>query len=151
MRDKYLFSDSQALSTLDSTGVVSSNIFDMELDASGGNTILTNDFVSGFLNVIITAAPSTQAATEGYDVELRESDNSDMTTGAAVLASIHIKNADIAAGKRFSIRVQVPMTMCYLGVWHKATNTGFTTGVTVDAWIGDTPVGENEDIQKVPS
>jgi uncharacterized protein (DUF2126 family) len=123
----------------------------MELDASGGSTIITDDYVEGWLNVLITAAPSTQAATEGYDVELRESDNSDMTTGAAVLASVHIKNAGIAAGKKYSIKVSTPLTMKFLSAWHKATSTGFTTGVTVDTWMSSGPVGENEDIQKVPS
>jgi len=146
-----VFSDAQVLSTLDSTGVVCSNPFDMELTKSAGATILTNDQVDAFMNVLICAAPASQAATQGMDVELREGDNVDMTTGAAILASLHIKLADIAAGKRFSIRVVAPMTMCFLGAWIKATNTGLTTGVTVDIWMSDTPVSENEDIQKIPA
>ena len=146
-----VFSDAQALSTLNSTGVVCSNPYDMELTKSEGATIITNDQVDAFMNVLICAAPATQAAAEGMDVQLREGDNVDMTTGAAILASLHIKLADIAAGKRFSIRVVAPMTMCFLGAWIKATNTGLTTGVTVDIWMSDTPVSENEDIQKIPA
>ena len=135
MRDKFIFSDAQALSTLDSTGVVSTNVFDMELDASGGNTIITNDQVDAYLNVLVTAVPTTNAAAEGYDVQLRQGDNSDMTTGAIILASIHLEQGDIqaTAGKKFSIRVNARiMSTKFLGVWHVATSTSMTTDAFSD-------------------
>ena len=49
-----VFSDAQALTTLDSTGEVSDNVFDMEID-SDSNAIITNDQVVGVLNITIPA------------------------------------------------------------------------------------------------
>jgi len=159
MRDKFIFSDSQALSTLDTTGVVSTNIFDLEVAASGGATILTDDQIDGYLNVLITAAPTTQTGVEGMFVDLRTDDTSTLAFGAAVypadgvadehiLGMIHIKEDDMRAGKRFSVRVHASKMGKYLGVWYRAAVTALATGVTVDAWMSDHPITENESIQK---
>ena len=151
MRDKYVFSNGQALSTLDSTGVVSSNVFDMELDASGGNTILTDDQVEVFFNVQVLSSTNT-AGDEGMDVELRMGDNSDMTTGGVVIASMHLAQADIAAGTIRSIKVLKSLAYKFLGAWFKATNTSLDNATGVDCWLSDVPDGSpNDSIQKVPS
>jgi hypothetical protein len=162
MRDKFIFSDSQALGTLDTTGVVSTNIFDLEVAASGGAAIITDDQIEGYLNILITAAPTTQTGAEGMFVDLRTDDTSTLAFGAAVyptdatadehiLGMIHIKEDDMRAGKKWSIKVLHSKMGKYLGVWYRAASTGLATGVTVDAWLSDQPVSENEDIQKVPS
>jgi hypothetical protein len=154
MRDKWQFSDAQALSTLDSTGVVSSNVFDLELAASGGDTIITDDFIDCWVIVLTTACPSTQAGAEGMNVRVLANDNADMTTGTeVVLASIDIIATDITtpAGKKFPIRVYKQLTAKFLGVWYRAVSTGLTTGVIVDCWWDIGPRGENDSIQKVPS
>lgn len=154
MRDKWLFSNAQALGALTSTGVVSTDVFDLELAASGGATIITDDFIDCWVNILTTAVPSSQDGTEGLNIRVLANDNADMTTGTeVVLASIDVINADIitTAGKKFPIRVYKQLTAKFLGVWYRAVSTTMTTGVVVDAWIHTAPVGENDSIQKVPS
>jgi len=153
----YVFSDSQALSTLDTTGIISTNVFDLELTGSGGATIITDDQIEAYLNVLITGAPASQAGVEGMYIDLRTDDDANLAFGSEpddgdsseqILGLIHVKEDDMVAGKKFSIRVLQANLGKYLGVWYRAGSTGLTTGVTVDAWLSDTPVSENEDIQK---
>jgi hypothetical protein len=152
MREKWVYSNSQALGALDSTGIVSTNVHDLELDASGGNTIIQDDFIDAWVNILITAAPATQAGVEGLNIRVLANDNADLTTGTeVVLASVDVIVGDIVAGTKVPIRVYKQLTAKFLGVWYRAVSTGLTTGVTVDAWDHTAPVGENEDIQKVPS
>jgi len=152
MRD-YLFSDAQALSTLDSTGVVSSNVFDMELAASGGAAILTNDQLVGVLNVRINSSTNTVAGgTEGMDILLLSNDNADMTTGTEVeLARIHLTYAEIVTGTIKNVAVCTPLTQCFVGVWYKATSTSLDGATAAEAWMDIAPVTANDSIQKVPA
>ncbi len=154
MRDKWVFSNAQALGALDSTGEVSDDVFDLELTASGGAAIIEDDFIDCWVDILLTAVPSSQAATEGLNIRVLANDNADMTTGTeVVLASIDVINGDIVspAGKKFPIRVYKQLTAKFLAVWYRAVSTTLTTGVVLDAWVHTAPVGENEDIQKVPS
>lgn len=151
MRDKYVFSDGQALSTLNSTGVVSSNVFDMELDASGGNAIIENAQIEFYLNVAVLSSTNA-SATEGLDIQLRSGDNVDMTTGATILDSIHLTKAEIAAGTKKSIKVLRSLAQKFLGVWYKATSTSLDNATAVDCWVSAAPDGSpNASIQKMPS
>jgi hypothetical protein len=147
-----VFSDAQALTTLDSTGEVSDNVFDMELDGSGGNTILTDDQVVGVLNITIPPLAGQIAGDEGMDIQLLSNDNADMTTGTEVeLGIAHASQAELQAGCVKNIEVTKAMTQKFLGVWYKATSTTLTTGQTVDAHWSIAPLTENDKLQKVPS
>lgn len=159
MRDKFVFSDSQALTTLNTTGIVSTNIFDLEIAASGGATILTDDQVDAWFNVLIIAAPTSQAGVEGMFVDLRTDDTAALSFGGQIypadgnsdeqiLGLIFIKEDDMRAGRRFSTRAHRSALGKYLGVWFRAAVTTLTTGVTIDAWMSDHPITGNEDIQK---
>lgn len=155
----YMFSDGQDLSTLDSTGVVSTNVFDQEVDgATNANTILTDDQIDAFFNVLILATTNT-GGDEGLRVQLRCDDDAALNFGVAdqpadgtaneqIVGEIFIKQDDIVAGKKFSTRVKRANLGKYLGAWFKAASTSLNGATTVDCWCGDAPVGENEDIQK---
>ena len=146
-----VFSDAQALTTLDSTGEVSDNVFDMEID-SDSNAIITNDQVVGVLNITIPALAGQIAGDEGLTIQLLSNDNADMTTGTEVeLGTAHASQAELVAGCVKNIEVTKAMTQKFLGVWYKATSTTLTTGQTVDAHWSIAPLTENDKLQKVPS
>jgi len=149
MHDKYVFSDAQALTTLDSTGVVSSNVFDMELEKSGGNTILENDQLVGVVNITI---PPNANQTNPMTIQLLSNDNADMTTGVEVeLGSVAVSAAEMVAGCVKSIMVHAKLTQKFVGMWFKAVSSTLVTGTTVDAHWHTAPLTENDAIQKVPS
>lgn len=149
MRD-FVFSDAQALGALTTTGVVSSNVFDMELTASGGSTILTDDQLVGELNIIIPAL-STQAAAEGMNIYLRSCDNSNMTSSSIDLGSCFVSMAEMVSGCVKNIRVCVPLTQCFVGLFYDPVSTTLTTGQTVDAYFSIAPITLNDAVQKVPA
>ena len=151
MRDKYVFSDAQSLGALTSTGVVSSNVFDMELDASGGNTIIENDQIVGVVNIIIPANANQIVATGMY-IDLLSNDNADMTTGTEVIIrSVFVSMAELAAGCIKSIEITKQLAQSFVGLWYRAASTTITTGNTVDAYWSTAPLTENDAIQKVAS
>jgi hypothetical protein len=146
----FQFSNAQALTALTSTGVVSTNVFDMELAASGGATILTNDQLVGVVNIVIPAL-ATQAATEGMNIYLRSCDATDMTTDDIDLGSCFVSMAEMVAGCVKNIQVCVPLTQKYVGLFYDPVSTTLTTGQTVDAHLTYAPITLNDAIQKVPS
>lgn len=151
MREKEIFSNGQALGALDSTGVVSTNVFDLELDGAGGNTIIENDQIEVVLNVKILSTTNT-SGTQGLDVVLRGSDNANMSTTPEQLGAIHFTQGEIVAGAIRSIKVLKTLATKFLGVFFLATNTSLDNLTSVDCWISPLPDGSpNEDIQKVPS
>jgi hypothetical protein len=149
MKD-YLLSDAQDITTCDTTGKKSTNILDMELVASGGATILTNDQLVGVVNIIIPALAA-QAATQGLYIYLVSSDNSDMSTGAIRLGMCFVSMAEMIAGCVKNIQVCVPLTQCFVGLWFAAHTTTLTTGQTVDAYFSIAPITLNDAVQKVPA
>lgn len=154
MRDKWLFADAQDLSALNSTGVIASeDVFDLEITKSGGATILEDDFLDCWINGIILAAPTTQAASEGLIITAYADDNANLASGNEVELARHVLiETNIRAGKKFSFHVRAQLTAKFFGVWFKAHTTTLTTATTtVDCWMHFGPVGENEEIQKVPS
>lgn len=150
MREKDIFSNGQALGALDSTGVVSTNVFDLELDASGGNTIITNDFLDCWVNCIFTAAPTTQAGVEGMYIEAMASDAAALST-PTVWATKFLAYTLIVAGHKVALRIYAQLALAFFGMWYRAHTTALTTGATIDAWVATAPIGENDSIQKVPS
>ena len=146
----FMFSNAQALGALTSTGVVSTNVLDMELAASGGATILTDDQLVGWLNVVIPANANQIVATGMY-IDIRSSDNADMTTGAIVLESVFVSMAELVAGCVKSIGICASLTQKFVGLWFRAASTTITTGNTADAHMTFAPITLNDAIQKVPS
>lgn len=146
----FQFSDAQDLEALTSAGVVSDNVFNMELDGDGGNTIIENDQLVGCLN--ITIAPlATQNATEGMNIYLRSCDAADMTTGDIDLGMVFVSMAEMVAGCVKNIEVIVSLTQSFVGLFYDPVSTVLITGQTVDAHFSIAPLTENDKLQKVPT
>lgn len=150
MKD-FAFSDAQALGALTNAGVVSSNVFDMELDASGGNTIITDDQLVGTLNLIFPANAKQVGGTEGMNIYLRSCDNADMTTTPVDLAVLWVSATELTTGCVKNVTVCTPLTQKFVGLFYDPVSTTLTNGNTVDAWFDIAPSTVNDSIQKVPS
>ncbi len=145
MRDKFLFSDAQDLTGLNSTGVVSSNIWDIEEDA------VTDGMLMGWLNLSFAAGNA--GATEGLWIELRTSDNTNITTTPKWLCAIKLTDAELTAmaGKTVSIGFYKAELQKYVGVFYRADTTSLAgTATGVDAWFSEHPIGELA-VQKKPT
>lgn len=137
MQDKFLFSDAQALSTLDSTGVKSTDIFDMEYDAAG-NLITADQYIHCWLNVILTSIAST-SADEGMYIKLVESAAVALTS-PRYIGSIQLLEAEMVTGNMYSIGVCKQLTLRYVGVWYMAHTSSLDGANAVDAWISEGPL-----------
>ncbi|MCK5611567.1 hypothetical protein KAR91_57380 [Candidatus Pacearchaeota archaeon] len=149
MRD-FNFSDAQALGALTSTGVVSTNVFDMELDGAAGNTIIEDDQLVGVVNITIPPLAG-QTAAEGMNIYLRSGDNSDMVTSAIDLGSVFVSLAEMIAGCVKNIEIHKELTQKFVGLFYDPANSTLVTGQTVDAHFHIAPLTENDKMQKVPS
>ena len=153
MRDKFVFSDSQDLTALDSTGEISDYYFDLEKD-SDNVEVISDDQVFCWFHILLLSATNL-AGTEGLIIQLRTSDSTGGTT-PQYLGNIQLLQADILAAAcpaEYSIGVLKSNLLRYLCVWYMAVNTALTTAtgsLLVDAWIDDTPHYEKR-IQKTPS
>jgi hypothetical protein len=146
----FQFSNAQALGALTSAGVVSTNVFDMELAASGGATILTDDQLVGVVNIVMPGI-AVQAGTEGLNIFLNSCDNADMQTSAIQLGMCHVSAAEMVTGCVKNIAVCVPLTQKFVGLFYDPVSTTLTTGQTVDAHMSFAPITLNDATQKVPS
>lgn len=133
MTDNFKFSNGQALGTLNSTGVVSTNIWDLEEDVSVDQQVL------GWINGIILSSTNT-GNTQGMDIELRTSDNTNMSTTPLYLGGIHLTLEETITGHRFCFGVCKANLEKYLGIWYKATNTSLDGATSVDCWFSEQPV-----------
>lgn len=149
MKD-FAFSDAQALGALTNDGVVSANVFDMELDAAGGNTIITDDQLVGTLNLIFPANANQVGGKEGMNIYLRSCDNADMTTSSIDLAVLWVSKAELTTGCVKNVTVCTPLTQKFVGLFYDPVSTTLTNGNTVDAWFDIAPSTVNDSIQKVP-
>jgi hypothetical protein len=151
MRDKYnLLSDAQARTNPTSTGTISSNILDLEQN-SAAVTLITDDQVKGYMNVVITAAALSSGGTEGIVLEVRNADNVDLATSAENIGVQDVPLAEIVAGAKFSVPFRRDVAERYLGGWLRAKSTTYTGTITVDAWFDSEPITKNDAIQKVPA
>jgi len=135
-------------SNLDSTGVISDHIWDLEEDTS------VDQMIEGVLNIVFTAVGSYTGGTEGLIVGLRIDDavglataQDGSTAGFCDIAMKHILKEDIVVGRPFSIPFihDVCARGKYLGAWFKAHTTTFTNGVniTLDAWFEPGPISRH--------
>ena len=137
MQDKFVFSDAQALSTLDGTGVRSTDVFDMEYDANAV-LIKAGQYMHCWLNVILTSIAST-AADEGMYIKLVESAAAALTS-PRYLGSIQLLETEMVTGNMYSIGVCKQLTLRYVGVWYMAHTTALDGANAVDAWISEGPL-----------
>ncbi len=151
MRDKYMFSDAQALGALTSTGVVSTNVFDMELEEAAGNVIIEDDQLVDVLNLTIPANAGQVAGDSGMNIYLRSGDNNDMVTSAIDLGVVFVSQAELLAGCIKNIKVLKQLTQKFVGVFYDPVSETLTTGNTVDAYWDTEPLTANDSVQKVPA
>jgi len=137
MQDKFIFSDAQALSTLDGTGVISTNIFDLEYDENDA-LIKADQMIHCWLNVILTSIASADAD-EGMLIKLIESDSTNGAT-PSYLGVIQLLEAEMVTGNAFCIGVAKQLTKRYLSVWYMATSSALDGANAVDAWISEGPL-----------
>ncbi len=150
MRDTFLFSDGQDLTGLTSTGVVSGNIWDIEQDNASA-VIVTDGMLMGWLNLSFGA--SNAGAAEGLWIELRSSDNTNITATPKYLVCILLTATELAAmeGKTVSIGFYKAELKRYIGVFYRPdTNSMAGTATPVDAWFSEHPIGELG-VQKKPT
>ncbi len=150
MHDKDVFSKQQNLGALTSTGVVSTNVFDMELEALAGNVIIEDDQLVGVLNINI-AKLAGQTATAGMYIYLRSCDNANMTSSSIDLGSVFVSLAELKAGVKKNIEVHVSLTQKFVGLFYDPASDTLVTGQLVDAVWHIAPLTENDSIQKVPA
>lgn len=144
MRDKFIFSDGDDLTTLNSTGIISTNIWDFEEDA------IADGMIMGWLNVHINSTDNTGAA-EGIDIQFRASDNVNGSS-PEYLGCIKLLQAEIAAGGAFCVGVCRYLTLRYLSVWYKADTNAMNGNTLVDAWFSQHPISVTAaGIQKKPA
>jgi len=137
MFDKFMFSNSQALGTLDSTGVISTNYHDLEYD-DAGVIIKADQMVECWLNVRLISFANT-AGDEGMQIQLIESDATNGGT-PSYLGIIRLLQAEMVSGNQFSIGVSKQCTKRYLSVWYLAQSTSLDGANAIDAWISTHPL-----------
>ncbi len=132
MEDKFVFADGQALSTLNSTGVVSTNIWDIEEDAH------VDGQVFGWMNVLILSTTNT-GGDSGLLFEFRSSDNTNMSTTELYLGIIQIAQSEIVAGRHFSIGVKKSQLKKYVSGWFRAVSQSLDNATGIDCWFSLMP------------
>lgn len=148
MREKWQFSNGQDVTTLNSTGVVSENTFNIEQDVTADQQIM------GWINGIILASDNS-SGTEGMFIEVRTDDNAALdlahdTGDENIIGAIHLRKAEIVAGTKFSIGVCKANLGTQLGLWFRAHTTSLNGNTTIDAWFSEQPMSELG-IQKKPA
>ena len=153
MRDAFEFSNAQALSTLDSTGVVSTSVWDLEY--SNSSVLNQTDMqVVGWLNVKILSTTNT-GGDSGMYIHFRSDDTAALshahsTADETTLGSLFIKKSELVAGATFSLGVCKANLGRYLGLWYEVVSESLTGATAVDAWFSEQPQTELR-IQKKPS
>ena len=143
MRDYgFEFSNNQALSTLDSTGVVSSNVWDLENSSSGIAMRQTDMMVHGWINLIILA--STNATGKNFRITLVSSSTAALTGTLKYLGGTELMIPQIITGNRYSFGVFQHTVEQYLGIWYKSA-TSLTGATNVDCWFSDSPLSSPDD------
>lgn len=143
-------SDAQARTNPTSTGTVSTNVLDLEQNSAAA-TLLTDDQLVGYMNVVITAVSYSSGGTEGISLQVRNGDNSDGTTGAEIIGQQDVPLAGVVAGAKFSVPFRRDVAERYVASWLAAKSTTYTGTITVDVDFSDQPISENESLQKVPA
>jgi len=137
MNDKFMFSDAQALSTLDSTGVVSEHVWDLENSASGVAMGQTDFMVYGWVNFIIQSSTNTTGT--NFRITLVSSSTAALTGTLEYLGGVELLIPEIITGYTGSFGVCRAHCEQYLGVWYKSA-TSLTGATGIECWFSDSPV-----------
>ncbi len=150
MREKFLFSNNQSFLNEDSTGTISTNIWDLEED------VTTDQMIEGYLNGVITAYAYTSGGEEGLVVSLITDDAVSLDTaktssvGFDRICSKDLLLQYLVAGYAFSVPFIHAISKKYLGAWVKAGSTTFVATINIELWFENTPISQNR-LQKRPS
>ncbi len=141
MLDNFVFSAGQALSTLSSTGVISTNIWDLEEDVTADQQVV------GWFNFLIRSTTNTSAG-EGVWIEVRSEDETNLNWDSAsagqitndqtdqhCLGALLLRDDQIAAGAEFAIGVRRAALGRYLGIWYRAASSSLNGATAIDAWF----------------
>ncbi len=127
MFDKFVFSNGQALATLNSTGVVSENFWDLE------ENVVADQQVMGWVNGIILSSTNANG-NEGLWIEVRLSDNTDIDTTPMTIGARRLLQGEITAGFEFSIGFYAAgINKRYMGLWFRADTTSLDGATAIDA------------------
>jgi hypothetical protein len=151
MRDEVLvLSNSQTYSGLDSTGAVTDNVKDMEVD-SAANALLTDGQLGCFANVIIISAPAqaTIVGTEGVEFQIRTAAAAALTSLYEICGAISLLPSKIVTGAKFAVPCRMDVLQKFIGGWVKAVSTSVVGDIIVDIELSSEPISENESLQKV--
>ena len=147
------FSNAQALSTLDSTGVLSDNVWDLET-VDGTISMNQTDFmVYGWVNFIITATTSNVTGTgTNFRLTLVSSSTAALTGTLKYLGGTELLIPEIITGYKGSFGVCRHKCEQYVGMWYKAA-TSLTGATAIDCWFSDSPITQPGDVgnQKRPN
>lgn len=145
MRDKFIFSNGQDLGSLNSTGVKSTDWWDLEEDAS------VDQYLEGWIHFIILTCTQT-SGDSGLEILLATSDNTDLTTSAQWLAGLKLTEAELVAGNEFCFGFAKGNLKTYVGMWYQAVNESLDGATTIDAYFALGPLtSPGNEIQKRPS
>ncbi len=145
MIEKFQFSDNQTITDVSSTGEVSSNVWDLEENAS------VDQQIHGWLNVHIVSAVIS-GLTQGMEIQFRTSSAAAMATSQKYLGVIRLNAAEVVTGKRYCIGINRAQLEKFVGLWFLALNTQNTGAIVIEAWFSEHPyTGPGINIQKKPS
>lgn len=145
MRDKFQFSDGQDLGALASSGVKSTDWWNLEQD------VTVDQYIEGWIHIIILTCTQ-DSGDSGLDILLASSDNTDLTTGAQYLGGIRLIETELVAGNQFCFGVAKGALNTYLGMWYAAVSESLNNATTLDAYFQSGPLtSPGAEIQKRPS
>ena len=146
------FSAPQALGTLNSTGVVSTGVWDLENSSSGVSMRQTDMMIHGWVNFIILSTTSNVTGTgTNFRITLVSSSSAALTGTLKYLGGTELLIPQIITGFRGSFGVHQHTVEQYLGVWYKAA-TSLTGATSIECWFSEHPEQSPDDSsQKRPN
>ena len=152
MRENMLLSDNQDFANTDSTGEVTDNVFNVETDDAAA-ALIADDQGIGYMNVTLNTVPAQAsiAATEGLIFEVRTDSAAALTTLHEVCGAISVLPSKLVAGAKFSVPFRMDVLQTFLGGWVRDVSTDVVGTIYADIHFSDTPISNNETLQKVPA
>lgn len=145
MRDKFMFSNAQDLGSLASSGVKSTDWWDLEEDAS------VDQYVEGWIHILILTCTQT-SGDSGLDCLLVSSDSTNLSSTPTFLGGIRIIETELVAGNKFCFGFAKGALKTYLGMWYAAVSETLDNATTIDAFFTTGPLtSPGAEIQKRPT
>ena len=152
MRENLVLSDNQDFASVNSTGVVTDNVHNVEAN-SAAVALIADDQGIGYMNVTLNTVPaqSTIVATQGVVFEVRTDSAAALTTLPEICGAISVIPSKIVAGAKFSVPFRMDVLQTFIGGWVRAYNTAVTGTIYADIHFADTPISPIESLQMVPA